>query len=280
MKTLKRFSLVALGCLFLITGCTAETNQSVQNKIEPLNEHHHMSDIMNLDSLIMSADNIVVGNVISEEKFDDVNTYKYTVSVKDDLKGNSESKSIDVYEAFGTLKKGKGYILILDSWEDELYPNPVYTSINKNSIIEVDQDTLIGGEELIGSKTKDELINLVKDASKVSLFSVKSSELVEKANDLAELTSLSENIIHIVPKIVRNENIYVKTVEVEVLQTFKGTIKQGKKVLHLPADIVLENEYIIFLQGDESYSLATKEGSVVSKDNDELWQEILNKFAK
>ena len=67
-------------------------------------------------------------------------------------------------------------------------------------VIEVDQDALIGGEMFVGQKTKDEMIEYIKSSKEVSVFSEKEDAVIEKAKDLAELISLSDHILHIVPK--------------------------------------------------------------------------------
>ncbi len=285
MKKYNKAFIVTLSCLLLVTGCMEENDEAVHKivnqdsgeKLEPLRETEEL--IESIDDLIRSSDNIVIGVVTEEEVFG-MGTYQYTFSVGNELKGKVATKSIDVYESIGDLEKGKEYFLFLESWEDELYPNPVYTSINKDSLIEVDQNALIGGDKFTGKKTKDEMIQYIKSSKEVSLFREKEYDdvVIEKANDLAHLIELSDHILHIVPKELQYENKYVKGVDVEVLQTFKGSNKI--KVLMLPADVDLDKEYIVFLKGDLSYSLTTREGSVVSKDNTELWQEILDEFGK
>jgi len=279
MQSFKKAFVVTFCCLFFVIGCVEENNQVIQESESEMISSLSESTLLleTLDDLIRVSDNIVIGTVTDEVPFGDSN-YKFIFTVNNELKGNVKANSIDVYEYYGDLEKGKEYILFLESWEDELYPNPVYTSINKNSLIEVDQDTLIGGEQFVAQKTKDEMIEYIKSSKEVSVFSEKEDAVIEKAKDLAELISLSDHILHIVPKLVGIENTYVKSVEVEVLQTFKGTI--GNKVLHLPANIILGDEYIVFLKGDLSYSLTTREGSVVSKEDEALWQEILDEFAK
>ena len=279
MQSFKKAFVVTFCCLFFVIGCVEENNQVIQESESEMISSQSESSLLleTLDDLIRVSDNIVIGTVTDEVPFGDSN-YKFIFTVNNELKGNVKANSIDVYEYYGDLEKGKEYILFLESWEDELYPNPVYTSINKNSLIEVDQDTLIGGEQFVAQKTKDEMIEYIKSSKEVSVFSEKEDAVIVKAKDLAELISLSDHILHIVPKLVSIENTYVKSVEVEVLQTFKGTI--GNKVLHLPANIILGDEYIVFLKGDLSYSLTTREGSVVSKEDEALWQEILDEFAK
>lgn len=274
MKSFKKAFVVTLSCLFFVIGCAEETNQS--GRYEELR-----SDIPDLDSLIMKSDNIVIGIVTDEEQFSEGPTYKFTFTVNDELKGNVEAKSIDVYEFYGDLVKGKEYILFLDYWESELYPKPVYTSYNKDFLIEVRKNSLIGGEKYVGKKKKDELIEYIKNSKEVNVFSEKEDAVIEKAKDLAELISLSDQIIHLVPKEIILENMYVKNVSAKVIQTLKSP--NDKEILslnlNLPATIDLDKEYIVFLKEDETLTIATREGSVVSKDNEALWQEILNEFA-
>lgn len=278
MRAMKKSFMVALGCLFLTTGCAAEKDQTVQQLTNQ--ESEKVSEVENLDDLIMISDNIVVGDVLYEEAFNDMGTYKYTFSVKNDLKGNVGTTSIDVYEESGALEKGKEYVLFLEYWESELYPNPVFTSIGEHAPIEINQNKLIGEEKIVSQKTMDEMTDYIKNSPSVQVFSEKDYNVIEQANDLDELVSLSDHVLRIVPKAVIHENKYVKTAETEILENFKGTISEEKIPLNLPADIVLEKEYIIFLKGDESYSLATREGSLISKDNESQWQDALNKFTK
>ena len=289
MRTIKKASVVTLSCLFFLTGCAEETNLAGQKTViqesEEISkignrESENTTEITNLDDLIIKSDNIVIGDVVEEEQFSGMDTYKYTVSVNNELKGKVETKSIDVYEAYGVLEKGKKYFLFLEYWENELYPNPVFTSISENSLIEIDQNALIGEEEIVGLQTMNEMINYIRNSPQVNLFSVEDNDVREKANNLEELISLSDNILRIVPKVVIHENKYVKTVEIEILQRYKGTISPDKLVLNLPANIILEKEYIVFLQGDEGYRLATKQGSVVSKDEESQWQDILKEVSK
>ena len=268
MKPIKIAFVVMLSCLFLLTGCAED-----QDRIYILSE-----EIDDLDELIRKSDRIVVGTVTDEEQISKASNYKFTFNVKNELKGNVEAESIDVYEFRSNLKKGKEYILFLSYWESALYPTPVYTSINKNSLIEVKRNKLIGGETFVGSKKKDEFIQYIKSSKEVSVFSEMDYDVIDKAKDLAELISLSDHILHIVPKEIYDVNVYAKDVNAEIIQTLKGSYKEGMLSLLLPVNIILEEEYIIFLKEDKN--LSTREGSVVSKDDEALWQEILNEFAK
>lgn len=267
MKTLKIAFVVMLSCLFLLTGCAED-----QDRIYILSE-----EINDLDELIRISDRIVVGTVTDEEQFSEGPSYKFTFSVSDELKGNVEAESIDVYEFHDDFKKGKEYLLFLSFWESELYPRPVYTSHNKDSLIEVKRNKLIGGEKYVGKKKKDEMIQYIKNSKEVNVFSKKEDAVIEKANNLAELISLSNQIIHLVPQEIILENIYVKNVNAKVIQTLKGSYEKEILSLNLPATIDLDKEYIVFLKEDGS--LATREGSIVYKDNKALWQEILDEFA-
>jgi hypothetical protein len=275
MKTFKKTFVVTLCCLFLVTGCAEDQERMEVSRLESI-----MEEIYDLDELIRKSDKIVVGTVTDEEQFSEGATYKFTFTVKNELKGNVEAESIDVYEFHGDLEKGKEYILFLSYWESALYPNPVHTSINKNSLIEVKKNNLIGGEKFVGKKKKDEMIEYIKNSKEVNVFSKKEDAVIEKANNLAELILLSDQIIHLVPKEINAENRYVKNVEAKVIQTLKGSYEEEILRLNLPATIDLEKEYIVFLKENDGLGIATREGSVVSKKDEALWQQIMNEFAK
>ncbi|MGG2083048.1 hypothetical protein [Lysinibacillus pakistanensis] len=277
MKTLINI-MVTIASLFFVTGCVTEKKQIVEEITN--HESELISEITNIDDLIELSDNIVVGNILYEEQFSDMGTYKYSFSVKNELKGDLDNQTIDVYEAKGVLEKGKEYVMFLEYWENELYPNPVYTSLGDNSIIEIDKNTLNGEEKIINQRTKDEIINYIKESPEAKKFLLKNNNIIEEANSTNDLVELSDNILRIIPKKVIHENKYVKTVEIEILQKLKGTIKQENTILNLPAEIELEKDYIVFLKGNEDYRLTTKRGSIISKDNVLQWQDTLNSFAK
>lgn len=283
MKVLKYY-LLPIFVLILLSGCTEEklSVEALENTHEHSNiiqnQHLSISSIDSLSDLVTISDNIVIGKVLDAEKHDDMNTYKFTFSVKDELKGKVESTLIDVYESLGSLQIDKEYILFLEFWESVLYPKPVYTSIDKNTLIEISQNKLIGGEILVGNSNLKQLKEKIKSSMPVAAAAVsKADTIIEKAADLDELISISENIVHIVPKTVILENSYVKMFDVNVLKTFKGTINEEIIVLNLPSDVELENEYIVFLKDG---NLATREGSIISKENEEQWQEILREFSQ
>ena len=281
MKSLRKAFVVTFSCLFLLMGCVEENNQVIQESKGEIISYESESTLRleTLEDLIRISDNIVIGIVTDEVQYSG-STLKFTFTVNNELKGNVDAKSIDVYEYYGDLEKGKEYILFLEFWEDELYPRPVYTSYNKGSLIEVNRNTLLGGETYVGNKTKDEMIEYIKSSKEVSVFSEKEDAVIEKAKDLAQLISISDHILHIVPKEVIHENMYVKTVGIEVLQKLKGSLNYEINSLNLPATIDLEKEYIVFLKENDGLGLATRDGSVVSKDNEALWQDILDEFVK
>ena len=281
MKSFKKAFVVTFSCLFLLMGCVEENNQVIQESKGEIISYESESTLRleTLEDLIRISDNIVIGIVTDEVQYSG-STLKFTFTVNNELKGNVDAKSIDVYEYYGDLEKGKEYILFLEFWEDELYPRPVYTSYNKGSLIEVNRNTLLGGETYVGNKTKDEMIEYIKSSKEVSIFSEKEDAVIEKAKDLAQLISISDHILHIVPKEVIHENMYVKTVGIEVLQKLKGSLNYEINSLNLPATIDLEKEYIVFLKENDGLGLATRDGSVVSKDNEALWQDILDEFVK
>lgn len=231
----------------------------------------------NLDDLIKIADNVVIGTVKASEQFNEDGAYKFTFVVEDQLKGKAES-TIDVYESKGNLELNKKYALFLNYWEHELYENPVYASVGPGAIIEIQNDQLVGDKKFINDlKGKDSLVEKISNSPNVKEHNKKEFNIVKKADSTSSLKDLSKYIVKIVPTEIVTENKNVKAVKVNVLEAFKGQMKNEVTLL-LPVEVELNKEYLVFLKDRGNIiTLTTQQGSVVSKD-DPLWDQIVSEL--
>ena len=297
MITFKRTSVIFLSSLFLLVGCQEETieenNLSVAGidvEVEQNENHEHGNELVsykeseitinNLDDLNHYSDTIIIGTVLDEVTFSANGTYKYSVSVDNALKGPAASDTIDVYVFGNILEVEKQYALFLGYWESELYPKPVYNLKDDSLIIEVQQNNLIGAEKIVEGKTTDELIRYIigtnNDRKKAKVLSDSPEfEIIDKLNNLEDLVSLSENILHIIPNEIIHENLYVRSFNATIVDVLKGSITDEQIFINLPSTVETGNEYIIFLKKGPEKLLVTREGSVVSKEDEKTWQAIL-----
>ncbi|NNV04517.1 MULTISPECIES: hypothetical protein [Brevibacillus] len=239
-----------------------------------------MTAITNVDDAVKASDHVVIGEVVDEAKFSSTNTYRYTVAVKTELKGNVNAKSIDVYEAKDALKKGKEYLLFLEYWEHELYPRPVYTPIGEETIIEIDKNQLRGNENIVMNRKKDDMVTYIQNSPEAKRLTKKNVHIVEKASSTEELIDQSDFVLHVMPVEVVHENEYVKTVTADILQAYKGELDQDSAIINLPADVEVGKEYLVFLKGEKDFRLTTRQGSVISKDHESQWNDVLNSINK
>lgn len=169
-------------------------------------------EFKSIDDLIKNADCIVVGKVENAEQFMESNmdTYKYSFKVDKYLKGEENSNQIDLYEGKDEVHVGDKYLLFLDSWESELYPNPLHTSIASDiSIIKIKGNSLLGDSRIIGKMDKEQLIHLISKSPLLTVKQKKSYNIKDKAKDAEDLINSSDYVVHIIPhSVVKfNQNV-------------------------------------------------------------------------
>jgi hypothetical protein len=278
VKQLKKVFTMAILSLFVITGCTPDHRDASLHITS--REGETVTAITNVDDAVKASDHVVIGEVVDEAKFSSTNTYRYTVAVKTELKGNVNAKSIDVYEAKDALKKGKEYLLFLEYWEHELYPRPVYTPIGEETIIEIDKNQLRGNENIVMNRKKDDMVTYIQNSPEAKRLTKKNVHIVEKASSTEELIDQSDFVLHVMPVEIVHENEYVKTVTADILQAYKGELDQDSAIINLPADVEVGKEYLVFLKGEKDFRLTTRQGSVISKDHESQWNVVLNSINK
>ncbi|WP_134704915.1 hypothetical protein [Ammoniphilus sp. YIM 78166] len=233
------------------------------------------NSLKTFDDILGLADNILIGTVVSQEDNED-GAFKSTFAVEGQLKGSAENL-IDVYEVPGHLEVGKKYILFLEYWEGEFYPNPVFTSVNKDAIIEIQNNNeLKGAEKFIKAKNKDELVKYIKNSDSAKLLTKKQFNVVNKYASDDQLISSSTTILSIIPKEIIEENKHIKVAKIEITESFKGSLKSD--TLMLPPSIEVGKEYLVFLkEKNGTLTISSREGSVISKNNSQ-WGELIRKI--
>lgn len=280
-KKIIQLILLSLVGTVLLNGCSSSSSQFSSTELKPTtisrSEGQLSVEMETLDSLIEYADNIVIGTVLSEEEFSDSSTYKYTFSVRKDIKGDIDGQEIDVYEDYGNLEVDKEYLLFLEYWESELYPNPVYTSIGhkEDSIILIEKDSLKGSDKILQEKKSlKEMIQYIENNSGIKVKKNKGFKIKNKPDNDLDLVNSSDYVLSLIPIEISKENKYVKTVKVQITNQFKGTLTEDI-IYNLPSKVEIGKEYLVFMKEDEGLKLTTRHGSIVSKDDEARWNELL-----
>lgn len=254
--------------MIIFSGCS-QTVESTEDETL-IESRRSTGEIQTLDDLIEESHSIIVGRVESVEKFSG-STNTYVVSVIKDLKGNMESQYIDVYEFNHLIEDEKEYVFFLSYWESPLYPKAVYSTI-LDSAFEVISGKVVGNGDYIKGENFSEYIEYIMSSPGIKTNNKPDYEIVEKAESLEELMNLSDHILHIQPFESHLENKYVKSLMVNIVETYKGHFNSTYP-LTLPPAVKTGKEYLVFLKG-EDYELATRDGSVISKD-DAQWEEAI-----
>jgi hypothetical protein len=270
--------IVLVGSILIYNSKNNSTNSEPESKV--VSESESLVQFESVNDLIKYSDNVVLGKVIEDNEFSKT-TREYTFTVENSLKGSVNSLKIKVYETNGTLNLGNKYILFLESSQSEYFPDTSYTSVDKDAIIKVDEKELFCKKSGLveDSKNINAFIQKIKTSPYISYIREKSTdrELVASTED--DLYTKSDYVFHVIPKEVIYENKYIKSVKVEIVKSYKGEFVGNSEIL-LPADIMLEQEYIVFLKKQGTTMILTaKNKSVISK-GDTNWDSFINKYEK
>ena len=223
-----------------------------------------------LEDLVKYADNVVLGTVIGASRFTEGGC-EFVLNINTEFKGITNSETINVYEAPGHLEVGGRYLLFLSQFEGGLYPSPIYTSLDKSFIITITDKSFIRHSPP-GMKLQETLYEIISSPY-LTYENPKDyqSLVIPDTATLNELTETASIIAQVKPTDFTFENKYMRVAEAEIIHVFKGHL-DADTPLHLPRNVNLGEEYIVFLLEDSITIVASKHGSVVSKHDKDMWE--------
>lgn len=241
-------------------------------------QNSYVEEMKSIDDVVGASSNIIIGTVIEKEAFSDF-TDKYLVSVDKNIKGAANADGIDVYETKETLKVGDKYILFLQYHESVLYPNPTYTSVNKECIVKVVNNKLIGNSKFVSeSLDLDRLVQNIESSNNIAANLAKKYNIINKYETLDEQIENSDYILVITPISINKSNKYVSLVTAKAEAKLKGNVSDELELI-LPADIQEGKKYIVFLRhNSDILELVAREGSIISEEQADRWEEINKRF--
>lgn len=272
-------ALLVLVCLLISYSCTVQHKYEENQGTAKVNsQNSYAEEMKSIDDVVGASSNIIIGTVIEKEAFSDF-TDKYLVSVDKNIKGAANADDIDVYETKETLKVGDKYILFLQYHESVLYPNPTYTSVNKECIIKVVDNKLIGNSRFVSeSLDLDRLVQNIENSKNIAANLNKKFNIINKYETLDEQIENSDYILIITPININKSNKYVSLVTAKAEAKLKGNVSDELELI-LPSDIQEGKKYIVFLKHNtDILELAAREGSIISEDQTDKWEEINERF--
>lgn len=279
----KQVSILVIMAVITIAGVFAFGNSdkfvlSSNNEKQIITQVHTSQevDINTLDDLIKYSDNVIVGTVIEDESFSH-NTNKYTVSIDKNLKGTVEEGDIDVYESIDALENGGQYILFLGYFDSPLYSRAVYTSMDKECIVGIDNEKLVGRKKFIDEEySYKDVVKAIENSTGLKIKSGKKFDIKKRYESTQELIESSDCIVQIKVNESEKYNNLVSKVGVDIIKVYKGDIGESKE-FSLPTRMETGKEYIVFFKNeDERFILSSRESSIISKDNTEEWDKTLD----
>ncbi len=279
MKKINRVQLLlfVLAITFILTSASLIVNKNITSSknTDNIEFTSHMNKMNTMDDIIKYSDKVIIGTVISKDEIDESLT-KYIVFIDKSLKGDLSSTDIDVYETKNALEVGKQYILFVGYFDSALYPREVYTSMDKDCIIEVANGKLISRNKF-GEKnhTLETIIKSIEKSPSINSNNKKTYNVKNEFANIKELIVASDYVIQITTKEVTKVNKYVADVQVNVTHQYKGDIAQIDRFM-LPSDSKVEKEYLLFLTNSEgSLVLTSRKGSIIRKDNSNEWNKAI-----
>jgi hypothetical protein len=273
------------------------TNYSKDNsKTHYVVDRENTKEFNDITSLVQGADTIIKAKLVSKTQESKDGLFAYDFSIENLIFGNAEGENIKVYERGFELDEnkligqellfeaGKDYYLFLESWEDEYYYTTIYTSVNKDAIVKIDNNGELLFKEKVfdGIRDEKELVKKVENTLKVTKNKVKKENkrlIKSKAKDINELTSLSDSIVIIKPIEVLNENKNVKLVKAVVSENIKGELQNQVTAL-LPSNAIVGEEYLIFgNQFEGTLRISTRNDSFFTKGTEE-YNEVYSRINK
>lgn len=284
-KNLKLLLFVSLSCTCLIFAhavITKSLNTSINSSSideEVLSFADSIIEFKDINDLVKYSDNIVIGTVDRKSTFNET-TDEYVFDVEKELKGKVTSKDINIYESKGSLLVGERYLLLLESWEGELYPKTTYTSVDKRALMQISNGILDTNFFLTKRYNEKDIEEIIKNCPEVKVTNNEKIEVIDSIDSIEELSILSDLIVKIVPKQIIYENKYIKEITFETLEQYKGTI--STETLFVPSSVEINNKYVIFLKEKEKgkYSLFTRTGSIISENDTKNWDDVESSFQR
>lgn len=268
----------------LNTSINASMNSSSNNEEVVLSFSENITEFKDINDLVKYSHNIVIGKVDGKSSFDE-GIDEYVFDVEKELMGKVTSKYINIYENKGSLEVGERYLIFLESWERELFPQTGYTSIDERAIMQISNGIIDTNFFLTEKYNERDIEKIIKNYSEVKIANNKITgseeiKVIDSIDSIEELSNQSDLIAKIKPNQIIYENKYVKEITFEILDQYKGTI--NAKTLRVPSSVEIDNNYIIFLKEKENgnYTLATRNGSVISEKDTEKWEAVESSFQR
>jgi len=267
--------------IFVAIGCSGQKKVNDETKAEKNEESpstHAAStvELNSIDDLVKYAHAIVYGTVKDVEAFSE-GTNEYSLKIIEELKVGMDAEEIYVYEIDDTLQVGESYLLFLSSFDGGLFPHPIYTSINKEAILRVEnKDITHDSPHLPKNMTFNQTIQEIKNSPNLThqIQPETDSRLLSNTS-LRQLTDEADIIAEITPITFIAENKYMKVAEVKVNKNHKGRLDTENSV-HLPAFVEVDKEYLVYLTNDDGMLIVNSiDNSVINKSDQQKWDEAM-----
>lgn len=235
---------------------------------------------LTLKEIMKNTDQVVIGKVTGQTTLNE-DREVFEVSVEKLVLGEVANEVL-VYIQDDLLIVGEKYLFFLKPYQSTLYNKDFYTQ-HPDLIINIDENNRLNRlvnsfeDEYIPPFEKDVYNNLDSFVGflKEHYKGKKSPEM--NAKDFTNYKDLYKNADYVIEVHVTNVDDVrgVSIVKYELIEKYKGKDKDFN--LMLPTKEISENEnYLLFLTSeDDTYRLATREGSIVKVGTDE-YDEAIN----
>lgn len=209
--------------------------------------------IDNLEDVMQFSSNIIKGELLSLERFDDyLGVYQFKV-VKDYT--NNTEEIINVYDSYNKsfYDKGETYFLFLVRNENALYPHPIYTTPYKELIAKEGNPPKIKFDGSTLDFSSEDFENMIQNniendnvASADAIQQIKKWRLMDTA-DLAKTIKHADSIMKIEILDERPVNRYASSYDVEHIEILKGSV-ECSELINLEPGLDIGSQYYVLMQ--------------------------------
>lgn len=280
MKKIRGIPLFLACCAMICTGFGIKSiiADKVANEVEIVTSNSQMYQMDEISDFVKYSDNVILGTVLDSEEIDTLSA-KNTVRIDENLKGAIDGKDIDVYETINTLEKGKQYLLFLGHHDSALYPREVYTSIDKEMIIEVVKKEIVSQVHIDYGLDYKSVIKSIEKSPGLKDIKIKNDKVENKYYDYVSQVGESDYVVSIVVNDMTKFNRFASEVKIDIINQYKGDLEKCDSII-LTSDLEIGKEYLVFLKrlDDGSLTLSSRKGSIISSNSIQEWENAIEVF--
>lgn len=245
--------LLVFSFCFALAGC-GKTYYEPSSETYTSIEHVSLIDTTDFETLAQYSSNIIEATLMTATDFSE-GIIQYTFAVDTDYTNNTPAE-IYMYDPYNpAYVEGHNYFLFMQGSENALYPHTIYSTVNKELILDC-TDNLKCGE--LYYNTKDVSIFDIPAAVQEAISNGSVGKALPTRENSEHLTVNSvetafdkaDAIVKVRFSSEESANPYVSVYRIAESETIKGPVEPVSSYICLEPNLNLDTDYCLFLKED------------------------------